>query len=404
MRIEFSTEERRRNAPPRSWCSLIIAILFLLPGGASAHKVSSVSLIAHIDSDENTYLIDAAMEVLPSEDQVLNDEISPEDAARLFAEEYLTVLFDEEESQSELTIEMAVASDEETPEELQRQQVLVKMEGSIPEGAEEFLLYLDPSSPMAVVMVVVKDDRPSRRMQVVLAGEYSRPVNVLPVVDGDPFQASSGQGEAADEESDKPSHEGEEKEGGTGSERTAFSAPTGAFWTGFLDFFAYSILPSLLVLSIFLLTLDRKPAFRQFASFLIGFSVGLALAAWGFLSFSAAVAVGAGLLLAGLSGEALWHRECRWWRYPAAAVAGFTAGILVEGGEGLVAVKKGALETGEVVRRVAGAESALIVTAVVAALLLLVLNRMSCYRKCVIGPLAVLLAAYGIFMAVERFL
>ncbi|MEM7602994.1 MAG: hypothetical protein AAF357_16475, partial [Verrucomicrobiota bacterium] len=50
-----------------------------------AHKVSSVSLISHLDTEEGTYLLDAAMEVVPSDDDLLNEQIPPEEAARELA-------------------------------------------------------------------------------------------------------------------------------------------------------------------------------------------------------------------------------------------------------------------------------------------------------------------------------
>ncbi len=130
------------------------------------------------------------MEVVPSEDPAVNDQVSPEDAAREFAA-YLNVMFDEAQQKPEMEISIEETSDQDTPEELRRRQVLTKLRGKIPDGAKEFLLYLDPRCPMAVVMVVVKDQQPSRRMQVILAGEYSRPVSVLPVQEGDPFNETA---------------------------------------------------------------------------------------------------------------------------------------------------------------------------------------------------------------------
>ena len=75
----------------------LLLVLFLTERGQS-HQVSSVSLISHLDTEKRTYLLDAAMEVVPSIDQAVNDQISPEDAAREFAKEYLEILFDEKKS------------------------------------------------------------------------------------------------------------------------------------------------------------------------------------------------------------------------------------------------------------------------------------------------------------------
>ena len=101
---------------PRLKKTTILRLMLLLSGLAFsssvfAHKVSSVSLITHLDTEEGSYLLDAAMAVIPSEEQALNDQISPEDAARQFAEEYLVILFDELEQTPELTIERINTSD-----------------------------------------------------------------------------------------------------------------------------------------------------------------------------------------------------------------------------------------------------------------------------------------------------
>src|SRR5690606_19091248 len=104
---------------------------------------SSVSLVSRLDTKERTYVLEAAMEVVPSEDAAQNDQISPEDAAREFSS-YLVVMFDRAEQEPTMEIAVEETSDADTPPELRRQQVITTLSGKIPEGAGEFLLYLDP--------------------------------------------------------------------------------------------------------------------------------------------------------------------------------------------------------------------------------------------------------------------
>lgn len=372
---------------------LLVALLGALFFGSKtllAHEVSSVSLISHLDTKEGTYLLDAAMEVIPSDDDFLNEQIPPEEAAREFAEEYLVTLFDEAEQTPELEISIESASDENTPVELQRKQVLVKMSGKFPEAAEEFLLYLEPTCPMAVVMVVIKDEKPSRRMQVILPGEFSRPVNILPVLEGDPFVAGEPVKEKKEEEVEAAPEE--ERESG--------------FVSGWRSFWTVSFLPLALVLSLFLMTTGRKPVFIQFACFMIGLSLALSTVLWQILPAPAWIGMGSALLLVILAGECLLHSRFRAWRYPLGFAAGLGAGALIAK-EILRTSPDFTGETqnvGSMISVVVGAELALISAAVVAAAVFLTMGRFDWYRKSVVTPVAVVLVAVGVFQLIEPLL
>lgn len=374
-------------------CAKVLAALLVLAASVvfevTAHEVSSVSLIASFDTESGEYELDAAMEVIPSEDDAINQEISPEDAAREFATEYLTVLFDDEEVKPEMKITRETTSDEETPEELKREQVIVKLSGKIPTGREEFLLYLDPACPMAVVMVVVKDERPSRRMQVLLAGEYSRPVNVLPVVEEDPFeQSKKGTGGEPDV---NPSSQGE-SEGSGGKPHP--------FLLGMKGFFPTSLLPSLFVVSLFLLTPRRKPVFLSIAGFLIGLCLAIALRGWELMPWIPWASLACGFLLAVLGIEALVHGRFRWWRVALFVVAGFGTGLILAMGESFRLVFSEATDADYfvgIVSFIFGAEIAAVAVGLVAGLLLRLLFRFDWYQKSVVQPIAVLLTAYGLF-------
>ncbi|MEM6278955.1 MAG: hypothetical protein AAF733_05715 [Verrucomicrobiota bacterium] len=365
---------------------------FLYPGGAvSAHEVSSVSLISNLDTNEGTYLLDAAMEVIPSDDDFLNEQIPPEEAAREFAEEYLVTLFDDAEQTPELEISIESASDENTPAELQRKQVLVKMSGAIPKGAKEFLLYLESTCPMAVVMVVIKDEKPSRRMQVILPGEYSRPVVVLPVQDGDPFEA----GESAEEGKE----EGGAESFSEAAERTGFASGWQGFWTA-------SFLPLALVLSLFLMTTERRPVFIQFACFMIGLSLAISTLLWQLFETPAWMEVATALVLVFLAGEVLVHSRFKGWRFPLCFAGGFGAGALTAQ-EILRRSPELSAETqnlGKMISIVLGAEVALIAAGVAAAALFLAMGRFDWYRKTVVTPVAVVLVGVGLFQLIEPFL
>ncbi|MDF1851295.1 MAG: hypothetical protein P1U85_10710 [Verrucomicrobiales bacterium] len=382
----------------------LVMLLLLGWGGhhpffqVSAHQVSSVSLISSFDTKEGTYELDAAMEVIPSEDDALNDEISPEDAAREFATEYLTILFDDEEDEPEMKIRRETTSDEATPAELQREQVIVTLTGTIPEGRENFLLYLDPSCPMAVVMVVVKDDRPARRMQVVLAGEYSRPVNILPLVEGDPFSLSEA----------KPSDpaaankgKSTEKEGGASDDADSKSHP---FLLGMRGFFHSSLLPVFFVVSLFLLTPRRTPVFLSIAGFLVGLCLAIALRGWALLPLVSWAPFFSGLLLAILGLEALVHGAFRWWRVALFAVAGFGSGLIIATTKPFRQVFAEASDAESFVGVIAfifGAELAAVAVGIIAGLLLRLLFRFDWYQKSVVQPIAVLLTAYGVYQLIS---
>jgi len=378
--------------------------LALVPGLVQGHRVSSVSLISYLNTEKGSYVLDVAMEVVPSEERELNEEISPEDAAREFAREYLTVMFDKEDQEPEMSIEIVDSSDEETPEELRRQQVLTKLSGDIPEGAKEFLLYLDPRCPMAVVMVVIKDAQPSRRMQVILAGEYSRPVSVAPVVEGDPFAGESagdpppaaGAVEAVAVAEADPLLAGESSSsGGTAS----------ALVAGWRSFFQESSLPWLLTIGLFLLTLGRKSVCLQVAALLVSQSLVIALGAWRLIPVPSWSPTALSVVIVVICGEALFHRHMRIWRLPLVIAGGLLSGALVAGSDSFAAIfgTVGA-RRGEVLSFLFGTEGALVLVALVTAATLLPLSRFAWYRRAVVEPLAVVLIGFAIFSSVEKYL
>ncbi len=379
---------------PRSVLPLLrglLSALFLSAIPSPAHQVTSASLMVNLDTKAATYVLDAAMEVAPSADAETNAQISPEDAAREFAS-YLIVMFDEAEHKPELSVAVEETSDADTPPELRRQQVVTTFKGKIPEGAKDFLLYLDPRCPMAVVMVAIKDQLPSRRMQVILAGEYSRPVSVAPLAEGDPFL------------------EGAPMPVPPAPAETSFAAPAtsaarGPFAAGFLAFFQSSALPVLLVVGTLLLTLGRGSVLIQIGLLLLTLALFLSLAAWSLVpvpEWAAAALAGATALIAG---EAWFHRRLRVWRVLLLVPGGLALGATLAGGPAFRGIVAGAEPaTGTVIAYVAGVEVAMLLTGLAAAAILLPLSRFAWYRQSVVTPLAVGIAGYAIFRMVEQWL
>lgn len=376
----------------------LFTILFLALFGfgilspAQAHRVSSVSLISYLNTKDRTYTLDAAMEVVPSEDPAVNDLVSPEDAAREFAS-YLIVMFDKAEQKPEMEISVQETSDQDTPAELRRRQVLTKLKGKIPDGAKEFLLYLDPRCPMAVVMVVVKDDQPSRRMQVILAGEYSRPVSALPVEEGDPFTKDT-EGAAVAPATATQDSVPEEVVG-----------PVGSFASGWRAFLHESALPAVLVIAMLLLTLGRTSVLWQAGTLLLAQGLAVSLAAWGLVPAPAWVWMGLAAVASLVAIEALLHHQVKPWRYPLIAAGGIFLGLaLIDTSAYRELISGGDLGTGRLILFLLGTEAAFFLVALVAAANLLSLSRFDWYRKSVVTPLAVIGAGYGLFTIVERFL
>ncbi|MEM9281541.1 MAG: hypothetical protein AAGA96_06945 [Verrucomicrobiota bacterium] len=385
---------------------MMVAMWALATMALEAHRVSSVSLISYFDTEEGTYLLDAAMEVIPSDEQELNDQISPEDAARQFAEEYLAVMFDDVEQFPELTMELINASDEETPESLQRQELLVKFVGKIPEGAQDFMLYLDPNSPMAVVMVVVKDDQPSRRMQVILAGEFSRKVNVQPVVEGNPFDPSPSDSAEVDPGSSTGMPSGDSSRKDDDGVRTSIDKMAlGPFSAGWVSVFGGSLLLTLIPISIFLLTTKGRAMIYQVAAYLVGQSLTVSLAIWQIRLTSLPLELLLGLCLVLVAAEALFHERLKWWRFAGLFLAGLLAGALIANSPEFYQVFSAQLtpSMGRMLLFVTGSELATVVFCSLSAGVCLLVSRFPWYRSSFVQPLAVVMAGYGIYEVASTF-
>jgi hypothetical protein len=387
---------------------LLVLGFCLAPAPLLAHRVSSVSLISYLDTKARTYILDAAMEVVPSEDPAVNDQISPEEAAREFAA-YLNVMFDEAQQKPVMEISIEETSDRDTPEELRRRQVLTKLRGKIPDGAKEFLLYLDPRCPMAVVMVVVKDAQPSRRMQVILAGEYSRPVSVLPVQEGDPFNETAAPATGTSPVPAPSANPVAQEATASGASAPGASAPgasaPGAFVSGWRAFFHESALPSALVVGLLLLTLGGKSVVWQLGVLLVAQGLALSLVIWRLVPVPDWAGPATAALTAVLSLEAFFHHHVKAWRYPLVGLAGAASGLVLAGTSAFRELLAGSdLGVGRAMVFLLGVEVGVLLLALASASVLLSLSRFEWYRKSVVTPVGVLVAGYAVFTLVERWI
>lgn len=85
-------------------CLLIGALLTAPLWDALAHKVSAVRVVSHFDTKEQTFKVEMAMEVIPSSDEELNEQISPEEATLEMADNALQLKFGEQTIKPEPTI------------------------------------------------------------------------------------------------------------------------------------------------------------------------------------------------------------------------------------------------------------------------------------------------------------
>ena len=310
--------------------SFISALLFALStGDGLAHKVTAVSVVSDFNTKDGTFKVELAMDVDPSGDPTVDDQIPPETAARAFATESLQLYFDDQVMTVEPVIKVVTASDEETPTELVRKKAIGTLSGKIPEGSENFLLRVVETTEAAVVMVTIKDGKPARRLQVLYPGEFSNPVSLATVMEGDPFTeakpaetpAPAPAPAAAEASSETPAPEPvvEPTPENIQEEQTGFGSwlaqgflavlPTGvSFWT--------------FMLGMFLLSLRARPLGWQVGLYTVSHSLALALAAFGLVKIDASivapvVAISALYLVI----ENLFVNEMKWWR--GAAIFGF---------------------------------------------------------------------------------
>ncbi|NOY00327.1 MAG: hypothetical protein GXP30_11415 [Verrucomicrobia bacterium] len=195
-----------------SWKIAVICatVIFLFAETDSyAHKVTAVSVVSKFDTKARKYSIELAMDIYPSEDPAINDEVSPQQAADFFSTEALDLFFGDIQIEPQAKSELF--KDPEADPEIQevKVKVLVTLSGEIPKDAGNFTLRVSPDTTAAVVMVTFKDGIPGRRAEVLYPGEFSSPVEVSEIIEGDPFEGVEDL--PAGERSQESSEAGEER-------------------------------------------------------------------------------------------------------------------------------------------------------------------------------------------------
>lgn len=376
----------------------LLALAF--PGPALAHKVSAVSVVAEFDTKAKTFKVELAMDVDPTGDPAVDDQIPPEEAARSFATESLQVYFDDTPMKLEPSIRMVTTTDASTPVELTRKAVIGTLAGTIPEGAINFLLHVNENTEAAVVMVTNKDGKPARRLQVLYPGEFSNPVSLAPVMEGDPFPAgaaSPGSSAPAPPPGAVPAAAGKD-----GGEEAGPAAPF-ARWLirGFsavlprgVDFWAF-------ILAMFLLSLRAKPLGWQIGAYTIGHSIALSLAAFRLVDLPAALVAPVVAVSAAYPAiENLAVRGLKPWRPPLIFVFGLFHGLAFAAifwshappALGLLPAVAGFH---------LGIELAQFALLVVAGLVAVALAGRPWFRRGVVLPLCVLLAGVAVYRLIE---
>jgi hypothetical protein len=373
--------------------TLLLRVWFLAlaigaPVSALAHKVSAVSVVAEFDTREQTFKVELAMDVDPTGDPAVDDQIPPEQAARNFATESIEIFFDDQHLKPEPGIRLVTTTDENTPKELMRKAVIGTLAGTIPKGAENFLLRVTENTEAAVVMVTNKDGKPARRLQVLYPGEFSNPLSLAsPVLEGDPF----------------------EKEG-----KPAAAVPTpvsneagdvsfaGWLVRGFRAVLPYGIDFWAFMLALFLLSLRSRPLGWQVGAYTVAHSLGLALTAFKLIDVPESIVlpiVAASALYPTI--ENLFVTDLKPWRPPLIATFGFAHGLAFAGilaGHGPETL---ALPTALIGFNL-GIELAQFALLVVASVVAVALVKQRWFRHAVRTPLCVAIAAFSLYRLIDE--
>lgn len=396
---------RSMKRPPLPQFSLLalIAILFALATSpALAHKVSAVSVVADFDTKTRQFKVELAMDVDPSGDPTIDDQIPPEEAARTFATEALTIYFDDESVSPEPSIRVVTASDEDTPAELERKKVIGTLKGTYAEDAENFLLHVNETTEAAVVMVSVKDGKPARRLQVLYPGEFSNPVGLAPVMEGDPFDEKEKAEEPAPEAEPEAPAEEPAKTEETASE-TEVENPGIAHWLGkgFLAIFPVGLEYWAFMLAMFLLSLRAKPLGWQVGLYTVAHSLTLALGAFQLVNLSpnfVLAIVAASALYPAI--ENLFVNELKPWRGVAVFVFGLFHGLALSD----VLMAAGPRVSGLLPALIGfnlGVELAQLAVLVIASVVAVLLSGKPWFRHRVVMPLCVIVAGISLFRLIE---
>jgi len=409
----------------------LTSIVFLqFAGKVAAHKVTAVSVVSKFDTQGRQFSVELAMDIYPSEDPAVNDEVSPQDAADFFANEALTLFFGDSEveprKKSEVFKDPTV--DPEVGE--QKVKVLVTLFGEIPKDAGHFTLRVSPDTTAAVVMVTFKDGKPGRRAEVLYPGEFSSPVNVEPVIEGDPFAGVDGGG-AGSKMADRATVVGEDLQGqdeptagrgmaagageaGESADESDETRRASGAMRHFVELGARSFFSgyeaALLALCFFFFSQKPRDWFFQVAMFVVAFSLALGMAAFGLFSISGMNSVsgllvgwGVPLVIVALAVDNLLSAKLRWWRMVLAALAGALLGTVNSVTLGLAGISADSVVEAFVGYNL-GFQLGLALTLVAAILAVVVFWKRDWYRRAVAAPVSLLIAGAGLYWIFSRVL
>ncbi|NNE90431.1 MAG: hypothetical protein HKN23_02185 [Verrucomicrobiales bacterium] len=362
----------------------LICLLFLLAAApVFAHKVTAVSGLTDLETKEGTYRVELKMEVQPTGDPNIDDQISPEQAAQTFAEEVVVIYFDDSEQKPKIDTRVESMSDDQTPVELQRKAVFVGLSGKIPEGAGAFMLYVRETTDVSVIMLIRKDGKAERRFQVLYPGDFGRPVAL--------------------EESGETAPEAGETESG---EEAAEAGPIDWVKTGFLIVLPDGTIHWIFAVSLLLLTLKLRPVIRQVAVFVVAHSLGLALVAFQVVDValeSSIVMMGLGIAYVGV--ETMMTENLKPWRLPALGVFGLFHGFALGKSPSFEAMLVAAGEDlAPTIGAGIGIELAFVVVWVAGLFVLRILTRQDWFRKQFVQPACAILTGAGLYWSISPFL
>jgi hypothetical protein len=339
----------RRHSPIASLLLFsAICLIGFRPGCALAHKVSYVSIGASFETEERTFSIDMAMEVDPTEDAVVNAQISPEQAASTFATEVLSLYFGDTEIKVIPTIRVIVPEPEDVdPNFPERTKVVATLAGDIPEAADYFTLHLSEDNEATAIMVHFVDGDAGRRAEVLYPGEFSNPIDLRKTIKADPFTAANSaeatagteMPEADDGPATPDNSAGSESsdsqstnEGELEADKNLDEAPSAGarliagfrqvlpqnypFLVALLALFFFNRRPRVLIIQVLVASVALAIAFALSSAHIVDFGEKAELVPLAALLGSAVLAL-----------ENLFSNKLRWWRLTVIALTGLAFGF-----------------------------------------------------------------------------
>lgn len=391
------------SSPPDGWrpaLALILSLGLIFP--CHAHKVSSASVILELDTKkERNFLVSVATQVESSGDAQLDDQISPEQAARTFVETSLEVLVDEVPQPSAISTQLINTSDPNTPANLRRMEVLVEWKGKLPSGGRELMLFLKETAEMNLVLLVKKDGVAARRLQVMLPGEYSRAETIEPLMTENPFEAEPAASALPPApERNQPAASlfpagAAKKAGGSGFMKKFRAGAAAALHPMFL--------PAGLLAALLLAAVTPRALVFSLVLFVLAQSLGASLTGLGVMPvfpWSGAAAFACLFLIAA---DNLMSKEARSWRCLPATVGAFAAGTLAVNAPSFAEVGIPPVAAGSLVPFQAGFEAVLLLVALLSGAVLGLSAKSQAARGMVLVPLSIVLAGTAAYFFLENY-